>query len=55
MTEKYLKNKSHILKWRETNKERYNEGCRLRMKAKYVPKLPYSYEHQCRQFRAISI
>jgi len=55
MTEGYLKNKVHILKWRQANKNKYNEGCRFRMKASYVSKLTYSYEHICRQFRAINV
>ena len=51
----YEKNKIHILKWKENNKEKQREITRQWMKAHYVSKLAYSFEHQCRKFRAISI
>ena len=51
----YEKNKEHIKKWQQTHREQRNKITREWMRAKYVSKLTYSFEHQCRKFRAISI
>ena len=49
----YEKNKEHIKKWRANHREQYNEISRQYMRAKYVSKFTYDYEHQCRVLRSI--
>lgn len=55
MTEKYEKNKQYIKNWRDKNRKAHNKVTREWMKAHYVSKLDYSFDYQCRQFRAIRI
>lgn len=49
----YEKNKEHIKKWAQNNREHRNKICREWLKAHYVSKLAYNYEYMCRKFRAI--
>jgi hypothetical protein len=51
----YQENKKHIIKWRQTHREQFNEYDRLYKKSKYVSRFTYDYEHICRVFRAIRI
>ncbi len=55
MTTQYEKRKNYFKKWRELNHDKYNEYSKSYMRSKYVPKLMYSYDYQCRQFMAIRI
>lgn len=55
MTLLYDKHKEYIKKWRNNNREKYNEIIRKQMKVRYIPKLMYSFDYQCRQFRSINI
>ena len=51
----YQQCKASIYRWREKNRELVNRQSAIRMKALYKPKLPYSFEHACRQLRNIKI
>ena len=51
----YQENKKHIMKWRQTHREKFNEYDRQYKKSKYVSRFTYDYEHICRIFRAIGI
>ena len=55
MTLAYEKNKENIKRWRAKHREHLNKLHRGYMKDKYIPILPYSYDHICRVFRAIRI
>lgn len=47
----YEKNKPHIYKWRENNKENYNDMVKKHMKTQYDKECYYSYDRITKQFR----
>ena len=47
----YEKNKIHIIKWQQNNKEKVNEACRKYVKMNYDKKMYYCYERITKQFR----